>query len=405
MVGVKRKRCTNSMDVISNMPDEILHEIQSNLTFKHIRRTTSVSKRFNRLAMSTPVVDMSEWWHESDCEGSYCDCVPWLGFDEVMDEVILENETTIKKCVLDIFENFYDQKMITKWITKLVERRKVQELKLFFGFHINNEDDADYDFMERTVKTKLYIPQCLFESPTLTSLELICTNDSPRSLRLPKRFSLGKLKSFIVIGFKFANNNLISQLFSNCPVLEEVSLKDCTFEKTNAGHIFGSISSTVKVVKLHDSIFKDLFCVDGFEISGLPMFYNLVSLDITFDYDNIGKIFDFLHLVPNLEKLVFRESTWACKTFDGGNGAWELSVVPRCFSLNLKSVTLKYNVRLDPEMIYVAKLFLRNAIVLQKMTLSNSKLRRVHLEDNNSKLMEELQTVPRGSASCQIEFI
>ncbi|KAI3903786.1 hypothetical protein MKW92_049899, partial [Papaver armeniacum] len=51
----------------------------------------------------------------------------------------------------------------------------------------------------------------------------------------------------------------------------------------------------------------DLFCVDGFKISSLPIFYNLASLDITFDYDNIGKIFEFLHLVPNLGSLVFCE--------------------------------------------------------------------------------------------------
>ncbi|KAI3837798.1 hypothetical protein MKW92_024514, partial [Papaver armeniacum] len=62
-------------------------------------------------------------------------------------------------------------------------------------------------------------------------------------------------------------------------------------------------------------------------------------------------------------------STWACKTFGGGVDAWEMNVVPSCLLLKLKSVTLRYNVRPDPEMMYVAKLFLKNAIVLQQMTL------------------------------------
>ncbi|KAI3837800.1 hypothetical protein MKW92_024516, partial [Papaver armeniacum] len=252
----RRRRSIGSMDRISRLPDDIIHLILSNLKFKYILRTGAVSRRFRYLPKSSPVIDMSEWWHEFDCEGSsWCECVPRVDFDTVLDNVLLKRRTTIKKCDLEIIENFYSTRMITRWISAL-KRRRVQELKLFFGHSINTEDDADNDYLERAIAAKPFIPSCLFQSETLTTLELMCQSGTCRSLRLRGSISLPKLKTLVITRFKFTNMNLTSQFFLNCPVLEEIDFKDCIFENMDAGQIFQSISSTVRVLKLHDSIFE-----------------------------------------------------------------------------------------------------------------------------------------------------
>ncbi|KAK9267356.1 hypothetical protein L1049_009781 [Liquidambar formosana] len=132
----------------------------------------------------------------------------------------------------------------------------------------------------------------------------------------------------------------------------------------------------------------------------LPVFRNLTYLQLT----AVPMCFDFKALLnilqksPCLETLIFHEgvevSSFCVKDDDG-----ILDPVPSCFLSHLKRIEV-YNFDGNEEQLYVIKILLKNATVLEKMVITSW----VHRSGSGmrKKVRKQLLSLPRGSASCSV---
>ncbi|XP_026420554.1 putative FBD-associated F-box protein At5g56700 [Papaver somniferum] len=124
------------------------------------------------------------------------------------------------------------------------------------------------------------IPSSLFTCESLTKLELCAS----RAIRIPKSLSFPKLKSLILIGIQFTEDDGWNEKhFSNFPVLENLILKECTWHGMNK---FCILTPVLKVLEFLNSDLKK----DGLQDCDLKIHApNLVSLSqvggVAKDYD------------------------------------------------------------------------------------------------------------------------
>ncbi|KAI3951490.1 hypothetical protein MKX01_018606 [Papaver californicum] len=153
----------------------------------------------------------------------------------------------------------------------------------------------------------------------------------------------------------------------------------------------------LKILRMSDFIYEGL-CFANVLGTSLRTFNSLTCLVLAWmSCLNIRKLFDFLHNSPILESLVFDKSI--CHDTDDGliNDS-----VPRCMLLHMKSVEFN-NYNGSTSDMYVLDFFLKNALVLQKMTI---RLCRSYLPvDSENKAMENLLLFPRGSTRCIVELL
>lgn len=192
------------VDCISNLPDCILHHILSFLPTKEVVKASISSKRWKNLWMSVPNLDFDDtllYASEVDCKHS-----PEL--DSFMDFV----ERIIRSRDASKVENFrlscrvcFNPSQISSWISYAI-MHNVRELDLCL-------------FAEESST----IPQSMFDCKSLAILkiEMNCAIEIPSCIYLPC------LKTLHLSLVTFPNDESTEQLFSSCPVLEELVLLDC----------------------------------------------------------------------------------------------------------------------------------------------------------------------------------
>ncbi|KAK9267800.1 hypothetical protein L1049_010236 [Liquidambar formosana] len=131
------------------------------------------------------------------------------------------------------------------------------------------------------------------------------------------------------------------------------------------------------------------------------MFNNLTDLQlilrsIHFDCKALHKI---LQNSPRLESLVFDEGVRLSTSFVKDDRL--LDPVPPCFLSHLKCIKV-YNFDGNKDQLYVMKILLKNATVLDKMVITS----RVHVGrlGLKKKVRKQLLKLPRGSMSCTVVF-
>ncbi|XP_026404717.1 F-box/LRR-repeat protein At2g29910-like [Papaver somniferum] len=226
-------------DRISDLNDPIIHHIFSFLPIKNVVATTVLSKRWNNLWISTPILNIHTC-RKSDLSLTYDErtlrlltgmrCEETCGLVIILNRMLIpstsavpSNMTTIKKFHLKYhayceFEGrLFSISWIYKWISNVV-MRKVEEVTLSVG--------------------KGYIlPTCLFTCETLTMLDIKMGGDLSSKIKktgtfdFPQSFSLPRLKILHLMRMVFVDEDLSAQLFSNCPVLEELGLTHCYMVK------------------------------------------------------------------------------------------------------------------------------------------------------------------------------
>lgn len=218
------------------------------------------------------------------------------------------------------------------------------------------------------------------------------------ALVLPKSFSFPRLKILKLTYVKFNDNDLLQDFFCNCPTLEDLSLDTCTWKvEMDAGKLF-YCTPKLKILRLSDFIYEGLCFANVLGTSSVAKFNSLAHLVLAqLSYLNIRKLFDFLHNSPNLESLVFDNRICNNTTDDLMTDA-----VPQCMLLHMKSVEFNNYYGSSSETC-VLEYFLKNALVLQKMT---TRLWISHLpEDLKNKAMEKLLGFPRVSKCCIVELL
>ncbi|GLU23589.1 hypothetical protein SLE2022_395820 [Rubroshorea leprosula] len=202
------KRVVSSVDNINYLPDGILAHILSFLPTKDAVRTSFLSRRWRYLYTLVSNLDL-------ELEPDYDDDDEDTQLDQLMnfvDRVLLfRKRPSILRFRLKCahYDNQFNPSRIDGWIRALMWHR-IQEFEL---------DICESDFHLEV------LPASLFTCETLVVLKLYldwCYD----SLKVPSKVCLPRLKVLhICAGFSFDGSD--QNLFSSCPVLEEMVLDKC----------------------------------------------------------------------------------------------------------------------------------------------------------------------------------
>ncbi|OVA09209.1 F-box domain [Macleaya cordata] len=384
---------------ISELPDSLLHHILCFLPTKCAIRTSILSRRWRYLYTSIPILDFRKWRSHTSTSTLEGYRLEHERFRNFLDRILnLHDMPNLLKFYLHCDRHFNESR-VNAWISSVI-RRKVEELDLsLFG---------EYNLF----------PPSLFTCESLTILEL--KMDVEYVLHLPQSISFPRLKILRLTDITFMDENLTQQLFSNCPVLEELSISSCLwinmkvlcilapalkclffnspsedgsdtldncevkiyapsllslryYEGVATNYFLHSFSSLVNadidLMFLDDSLLTrvkigysaskllgGLSNVKHLTLSGdtfkalsfaydtlinLPTFYNLVHLEVgsMFPCSTNRTLLEFLHIVPNLESLLFTDG-FNQGIYDGDDG-WAINLMAPCLLLHLKSVEIR----------------------------------------------------------------
>ncbi|KAI3864484.1 hypothetical protein MKX03_003305, partial [Papaver bracteatum] len=213
-------------DRISRLPEPIIHHILTLLPTKCAVSTTILSKGWNNLWISVPVLDFREW-KSPDTRETQSSTNSFMDF---VDRVLsFRNMLEIKKFCLTCDGGYFDDQRIKAWITTAI-KCKVEELI------VNRNAIENVDI----------IPVDLYTCESLTLLDIDLYVG--QHLNLPQLISFPRLKILQLSEISVFRQPNIQQLFSNCPVLEELCLKYCLLNHLNI------ISSTLKSLTFVSSL-------------------------------------------------------------------------------------------------------------------------------------------------------
>ncbi|XP_026444483.1 F-box/LRR-repeat protein At4g14103-like [Papaver somniferum] len=207
---------TEAKDLISDLPDSLLHHILSFLEIKYVARTSVLSKRWNYIWTSIPTLDFKHWLPSS---------LETSKFMDFLDGTLhRHNISNIQKFSL-LWNRHLNESRVNSWISNLI-RLEVQEFNLFL--------DQVKPFS---------VPLSLCNCASLLSLTLEITPN----IYFPKDISFPRLKRLHLYGVKFTSNYWNEQFFSNCAVLEDLVIGFCNWIDVKS---FCISNPTLKVLKI-----------------------------------------------------------------------------------------------------------------------------------------------------------
>ncbi|PRQ34515.1 putative F-box domain, FBD domain, leucine-rich repeat domain, L domain-containing protein [Rosa chinensis] len=184
---------------LSKLPDVLIEQIISFLPTKDAIRTSILSKRWEYLWTSLPELKFIQGRNETRCS-----------FVTAVDRaLILRGPADLKQFLLLFrgLEQLDDASRVNRWITAML-RRNVEELIL----RLSNSKE-------------LSLPRSLFTSATLTYLDIIV----PCIFKVPSTVCLSSLRMLRLQCVVFSDDCSTQQLFSGCPVLEDLILGECSW--------------------------------------------------------------------------------------------------------------------------------------------------------------------------------
>ncbi|KAI3972062.1 hypothetical protein MKW92_032880 [Papaver armeniacum] len=193
-------------DMISNLPDSLLHYLLSFLEIKDVARSSILSKRWNYIWTTVPILEFKN------------DASQTENFMDFVDGTLLRhNSSNVDKFSL-VCNRHLDESRLHSWISTVI-RGNVKELSLYL-----------------LPRNTLFIPLSRFTCESLTSLELgtlyrfYIQFYRNINLTFPKYISFPRLKRLTLYQFKFSDDCWNEELFSNSPILEELHLEFCIFK-------------------------------------------------------------------------------------------------------------------------------------------------------------------------------
>ncbi|CAL8145286.1 unnamed protein product [Prunus armeniaca] len=179
---------------LSNLPDVVIQKIISLLETKDAIRTSILSKRWEYLWTSIPNLNFYK--------GLFATRSSLVNIVERA--LLLRGPADIETFDLT-FPVLDDACRVNAWIDATV-RRNVKKLYLYL----------------HSLKEPFYLPHSLFTSTTLVAAEL----DIPFLFKAPSTVCFSSLRTLSLRSIVFSDDST-QQLFSGCPVLEELSIEEC----------------------------------------------------------------------------------------------------------------------------------------------------------------------------------
>ncbi|KAI3954533.1 hypothetical protein MKW92_033547, partial [Papaver armeniacum] len=175
--------------------------------------TCILSKRWKYVSNSIPILHFREW--RTQYGAGKQEKLEMKCFKNFLDTVLyLHEKPNIQKVYLDLDERF-DESRVNRWISTII-KRKVEEFCL----------QMEYS------STSIF-PLSFFTCDSLTLLDLSFDDEVVGEFTIPNAVYLPKLKILRLRSLSFANEITSTRIFfSNCPILEELSLTYCNmFER------------------------------------------------------------------------------------------------------------------------------------------------------------------------------
>lgn len=203
-------------DRISNLPKELLQYILCFLSTKDAVRTSILSKRWEYLWTSIPVLDFEEGPGKRKLFTYFVERV-----------LVLHHMLDLQKFALSCTVQA-DAPHINSWILAAI-RRNVKELHLSL----------------KGVRDSSVFPRCFFTCASITKLVLSMNwlSGVPNLIRFPS------LKILILENVVFSDDNAAYQLFRGCPVLETLCIHQCNWLNLNAITISSSTLQTFEIME------------------------------------------------------------------------------------------------------------------------------------------------------------
>ncbi|KAI3955434.1 hypothetical protein MKW98_018535 [Papaver atlanticum] len=194
-------------DRISKLPNPLLHHILFFLPFKNIVCTCVLAKRWRFVWSSVPNIEIGHWCSpDATARKLYMETIHFMDF---MDRLFrFRDMSNIGKFSLSCNKHC-DEDRVHSWLSAVVRHNVVE-------FSLLSKDERDSSM----------IPLLLFTCETLTMLKI----EMPIYVDVPTNVHLPKLKVLQLINIRFTAGPLIEKLCSNCLVLEELEINNCTIE-------------------------------------------------------------------------------------------------------------------------------------------------------------------------------
>ncbi|KAL4590306.1 hypothetical protein LXL04_003234 [Taraxacum kok-saghyz] len=187
----------DGVDLISNLPDPILHLILSRVpSSEEITRTSILSRRWRYVWTSGPSLDL-RYGASDDSKISQ--------FKEFVDRVLLNRSVDLDRLRLSC-SDYYSRSTVERWIHATV-MRNIKQLELSFSPKEESEN--------------LVIPDCLV---TCASLEVLKLDSRDRGLILLKHMGFPALRVLYLGYIELFDSDSVEDFLESCPVLEDLTL-------------------------------------------------------------------------------------------------------------------------------------------------------------------------------------
>ncbi|KAL5730825.1 hypothetical protein ACHQM5_003616 [Ranunculus cassubicifolius] len=411
-------------DRISQLPDDILHQILSFFPTNFAISTCLLSTRWKNVWMGVSTLHFDDMQYFSNVSKNQ---IKFFNF--VYKAFLIRDSNVVNKLILSC-EIPLQSSWLDKWISCLL-RRKIEDISIKACTYTTNNHFLHLDLLNRKslkIKTSSFIKfpssvsfsrlkvlhlygvgvtcnekiqkvcvscpvleeldlHCLwmnikaviFLVPTLKKLTIYMYNIKENDKDLEIKFLAECLESLHVTThtpYKLSLSNLLSLREALLNIDTDVYWRDA---HKCVSIVLEAISCVHHLTLFHFTIQKLLECgllVKLRALSSLKSLIIVMSRDGVLDGDHFRELFGYL---PNIEALVFKgglpDSDYYYRyDYDGEIGetyGWKVESAPQPSLPNLKSVAL-YNVYGNKKELGLVKFLLKNASALEKITITSS---------------------------------
>ncbi|KAG7538177.1 F-box domain [Arabidopsis suecica] len=429
------------MDMISNLSDDLLLKILSELPTKDVVATAVLSKRWKFLWMMVHKLDFDDNFEYEDV----VDGLPsnYERFLQFVDRVMVFHKAPVIKTLKFRVGRWCNTEEMAHWI-RIGIVRCVRQLEISHFVEYYEEYDQQ----------SIILPRSLYMFAKLEVLKLTNTI----VLDVPTAVCLPSLKSLHLLYVEYKTDECHCRLLSGCPVLEELvvdissnsslpcfyvvmpSLERLSIRDTWVDDFASNVvinAPSLKYLNIVDTAGNDISCLsenmpkmaeanvnvshEGPEmvmrsltsVKRLSLclslsasmlqqhivFYQLVHLELCVDALRWWELFTWmLESSPKLQvlKLIKERLWWSVNPIEGRWG--QPRSVPECLLSHLNTFQWKYYIGGEEENKLVAYI-LKNARQLKTASFSDLKF-----ASKKTPTKEVLVSLPRGSSSCKLMF-
>ncbi|TXG47034.1 hypothetical protein EZV62_026328 [Acer yangbiense] len=321
------------VDRISELPDFIIHHIMSYLSTKEVAQTCVLSKRWNHLRTSFPILDFDQVYFLGDLakhsmytfsvreKRRFCKrSVKFVGFVDASLLRFCELKVSMQKFRLSM--RLFDVEGITSLLDKWIElavANEVQEL----DFNVETNGVSRYS-----------LPATIFSAKFVTTLKLSgCKlEQSSDTIRF---HSLKKLALHSV----HIGEQMVQKFISECPLLEDLILSAIGFKRvcvSNAPKLkivtIGDENNELESIEivapsLQQCTLTCLYKPCVIDLAGCPHLNSLKLVEVDIE------IHDLISKIPLLEKLIIQDCDEITEIVFSSNRLKDLQIL-QCYNMN-----------------------------------------------------------------------